>query len=99
MISLITGAQDTFSLTLDDSDSDSCNCATFVPNITDGSELLRLFQCADASDCDQCLAAIASGLEFQTCDDSSPLQLLDGNQAGIQSLLPFSGSWPVHVQK
>ena len=48
MIGLITGAQDTFSLTSDD--SDSCNCATFVAKITDASELLRLFQCAGASD-------------------------------------------------
>ena len=82
MIHLITGAQGTFSLT-----SESCNnCATFVPKITDASELLRLFQCVDAN-CDECLEATESGLGlgFQTCDASSPAQLLDGNQAGIQS--------------
>ena len=82
MISLITGVQVAFSLT----SVSSCNCATFVPKITDASELLRLFQCADvSSNCDQCLASTEFGFEFETCDVSFPAQLLDGNQAGIQS--------------
>lgn len=80
VISLITGAQDTCSVA-----SENCTCATLVPKITAASELLRLFQCVDASDCDQCLEATESGFEFQTCDFSSRAQLLDGNQAGIQT--------------
>ena len=86
VIGLITGAQGTYSLT------EPCSCSTFAAKISSASELLRQFQCVDSSDSscgqDQCLAATESGFEFQTCDASLPAQLLDGNQAGLQTFKP-----------
>lgn len=88
VIGLITGAQGTYSLT------ESCSCSAFAAKISSASELLRQFQCVDSSDSscgqDQCLAATESGFEFQTCDTSLPAQLLDGNQAGLQTFKPIA---------